>query len=151
MIEQEVIAACKNEMFKRFPRSQIVIGRPASLSQYDKAYMTFGLIVKPFGVEDSPWRASFSDGYTVDVKAALVAAAGAWFDMLRDQGSVLVVRRALEWSQHETPDDRWLFKITMRAHADNHILEYKADYALKTEEARLEDPEYQERMRAALA
>lgn len=121
-MEQDIIAACKAEMFKRFPRDRIVIGRPASLSQYDKSYTVYGLIVQRLSEDGSP------PDYEEDVKAALIAASGAWFDTLRAQGSVLVVRRALEYSTEVKPHEFGGFthrcKMTVRAHAANEIKEF---------------------------
>lgn len=161
MIEQEVIAACKAEMFKRFPRSQIVIGRPAALSQYDKPYVVYGLIVQPMEMEGGGLVRRVSEAgpldascYVADTIAALIAASGAWFDTLRSQGSILVVRRALEWAQNESPrDEGWRYKITFRGHAANEIMLYTPDYAEKMG-ALAANPDlggYIENMRKALA
>lgn len=165
MPEQEIIAACKNEMWKRFPRSQIVIGRPSSTSQYDRPYQLFGIIVKPFAegaagiytVDREGQPAKTTDVYTDDVKAAFIAAASTWFDTLRSQGSVLVIRRALEWSTDQISITHEIevpqYKLTFRAHAANTIMLYTSDYAEKMGDlaANPDLGSYVDRMRKALA
>lgn len=155
MIEADIIAACKAEMFKRFPRDKIVIGRPSSTSQYDTPYVTYGLIVQQ--TTEGLQRGSPAGDYTEDAKRALVAATGAWFDDLREHGTVLVVRRALEFSKELKPIDYLgflcRFKITFRAHAANEIMLYTPDYAERRGDTakNVELDGYMEDMRKALA
>lgn len=166
MIEQEIIQACKNEMWKRFPRDKIVIGRPAAISQYDRGYLLYGIVLQPCDdrYAHQQWLGTpMKDGETFkavdpidDVKGAFVGITGAWFDDLRDRGSVLVVRRALEYSEEPIEGDssnRLRHRVTFRAHAANDIMLYTPDYAEKMGDTS-HNPElgdYMERMRKALA